>query len=435
MTDSHAARLGALILLVAALWAAPALGSQGPRLFTEVSEREVKLDRQQRQRLDGYRSRPDTADTRLVQVDFDLLQTASIMDMEIFGESIPVFRDSVDLRDEDDYTWRGSDVPQGNRALLVARNGGLTGTFFDGTPSGRRAFPQGYSVRPLGGGLHVVVKPDPMVPAPPEPMPDKAIPDPPDPGGGQPCTTFTMLIAYTPAVAAATADPVGLAQLITDEFNDIFVDSGVNLHVNLVHVYETNYDEYDQVGNGNNAYDQDINLLEDRFTDPSDGHMDEVHTKRDTYGADIAVLLGDTNSPAFDGWSGKVAQVAADEDTAFAVVSLGYATGPYHWVFYHEVGHLFGARHDIDNDSALEPYAFGHGYIHSQGEDKWRTILAKNDEEFCGEWPGCPRIGHYSNPGVDHEGDPTGNALEADNARVFEERACHVAGFRNGPVM
>jgi hypothetical protein len=43
---------------------------------------------------------------------------------------------------------------------------------------------------------------------------------------------------------------------------------------------------------------------------------------------------------------------------------------------------------------------------------------------------GCPRLNHWSTPGVRHDGRPMGNFGPSNNARVLEERKGTVAGFR-----
>jgi Metallo-peptidase family M12 len=406
------------------------------RVFTEVVESKVRLTPAQRARLQGYRSLLSTADSRIVRVNFALLASQSWVELDVFGERVPMARERIEQRRSGDFSWFGRETYDGSRAILVVHDGRLTGTIHDGRPENRDLARAAYAIRYLGGDLHVALRVDDVA-IPPESPPGETddLLGPPTGGGGSPCTTFTALVAYTPAVANSEGDPIGLVQLLIDEFNDLFFTTQVNLHVNLVHTYEVNYDEYEPIGQGQNAQDQSIADLLDRFAQNGDGYMDEVHDRRDTYGADVVVLLGRYASPPFDIASGKAQEVVADADTAFAVVADGYAAGPYHFTFHHEVGHLFGLRHDPDTDSATEPFPYGHGYIHAQGDAKWRTVMSYNVEEICGAWPGCPKIPHFSNPDVDFEGVPTGDYTESDNARVLEERICDVAAFRQGVWM
>ena len=61
--------------------------------------------------------------------------------------------------------------------------------------------------------------------------------------------------------------------------------------------------------------------------------------------------------------------------------------------------------------------------------------MAYNPDDICGDFPGCLKQPNFSNPDISIDGVPTGNNAEADNARVFDERSCVVAGFREGVWM
>jgi hypothetical protein len=43
---------------------------------------------------------------------------------------------------------------------------------------------------------------------------------------------------------------------------------------------------------------------------------------------------------------------------------------------------------------------------------------------------GCARLPYWSNPDVLYGGQPMGSSSTHDNARVLDETACHVGGFR-----
>src|SRR5690606_20416486 len=92
----------------------------------------------------------------------------------------------------------------------------------------------------------------------------------------------------------------------------------------------------------------------DRLVGTSDGYMDNVHTLRSQYGADIVVLI--VNDSPF--LCGVAATIKAGVNNAFAVVIDHCAVGNYS--FAHEIGHLAGARHDDDSDD--DPYDYGHGF-------------------------------------------------------------------------
>ena len=109
----------------------------------------------------------------------------------------------------------------------------------------------------------------------------------------------------------------------------------------------------------------------------------------------------------------------ADADEAFAVVHHECAATTYSVA--HEIGHIIGARHDLNLDKMMTPFPFGHGYVNGT---KWRDIMSY--KESCG---GCPRLPVWSSPKVLVKGEPAGTP-DLDNARVISEQAARVAAFR-----
>jgi hypothetical protein len=88
----------------------------------------------------------------------------------------------------------------------------------------------------------------------------------------------------------------------------------------------------------------------------------------------------------------------------------------------HEIGHLIGARHDLNIDKVMVPFPYGHGFVNGT---KWRDIMSY--KESCG---GCPRLPVWSSPKVMIRGEPAGTP-NTDNARVIAEQAARVANFRS----
>ena len=87
-----------------------------------------------------------------------------------------------------------------------------------------------------------------------------------------------VMVAYTPKVeqiyGAAGAEAL-IIQAVA-ETNQAYANSGINPRLNLVHSVRTNYTE-----------SGDINTDLSRLRATSDGYMDELHTLRDSYGADL----------------------------------------------------------------------------------------------------------------------------------------------------
>ena len=214
-----------------------------------------------------------------------------------------------------------------------------------------------------------------------------------------------VIVAYTKKAAANYSDVKReLVDLSIEEANESFRLSGVGqVKLRLVHAYQTDYVEegehFDHVW---------------RFADKGDGYMDEIHPLRDKYRADVAVLIVDDPKGC-----GLATRVYADADEAFAVVHHECAVASYSLA--HEIGHLIGARHDLNIDTNMTPFPYGHGYVSGT---KWRDIMSYR--ESCG---GCPRLPIWSSPRVTVRGEVAGTP-DLDNARVIAEQAARVAAFR-----
>ena len=225
-------------------------------------------------------------------------------------------------------------------------------------------------------------------------------------GAAQKDVVIDVIVAYTRKAASNYSDVkrelVGLA---IEEANESFRQSGIgHVKLRLVHAYQTDYLE-----DGGAHFDHVW-----RFAEKGDGYMDEVHELRDKYKADVGVLIVDDPKGC-----GLATRVYAEADEAFAVVHHECAATTY--TLAHEVGHLIGARHDLNLDKNMTPFPYGHGYVNGT---KWRDIMSY--KESCG---GCPRLPVWSSPFVKVRGEPAGTP-ELDNARVIAEQAARVAAFR-----
>ncbi|MBE0456349.1 MAG: M12 family metallo-peptidase [Pseudoalteromonas prydzensis] len=219
-------------------------------------------------------------------------------------------------------------------------------------------------------------------------------------------SNITLLVLYTTTAAQKSADINSLIDLAIVETNQGYQNSGVNAVVSLAHVAQVNYTEATNSATALN-----------RLAAKNDGYMDEAHTLRDQYGADVVILVNDVN-----GYCGQANAIGANASTAFAMVDYDCATGYYS--FGHEIGHLQGARHNPENDPSTSPYAFGHGYQHPQSQ--WRSVMAYN----CNS--SCTRINYWSNPNKSYNGAVMGTATQHDNARVLNLTNPTIANFRSG---
>ena len=349
--------------------------------------------------------------------------------------SITIVRTSVDIK-PDMCIWRGTvEGTESQVTFMWWANGKMTGTVQgEGKPK---------SIRHLGGRLYAVVEMgEDRMPREHAPMAQRGRHDfarrsaraagrsqqPQEEGGSEAATarrrrsaaggsgqqeppplgkdvTIDVIVAYTKKAASHyTEVKRELVDLSIEEANHSFRSSNLgNVKLRLVHTYETDYVEkgahFDHVW---------------RFADKGDGYMEEIHGLRNKYKADVAVLIVDDSQGC-----GLATRVYADPDEAFAVVHHECAATTYSLA--HEIGHIIGARHDLNLDKIMTPFAFGHGYVNGT---KWRDIMSY--KESCG---GCPRLPVWSSPKVLVKGEPAGTP-DLDNARVIFEQAARVAAFR-----
>lgn len=374
-------------------------------LFEKVNRSQTDLTPQQQQSLAQLQRQPMTVETKLVRVRTQLLTSSASKLLTInLGKEFEV--EKIETRPEQQaLTWIGKPLGPLDSAVFVVKGDNVTGTVRVGNEL--------YSVRPLGGGLHAVVRQDEKK-FPPEHPPEfnQLEPEPPKEfaagalGDESPIPhTLRVLVAYTPRVANSMIDIDSLIRLAVTETNQGYTNSHVKLQAETAYTLLVNYQE-----SGN----QHTDLV--NFRSRGDSLMDEVHALRDTYQADVCVLLIDDLSAC--GWASTI---LADESNAFAVVSSECATGNYS--FAHEMGHLQGARHNIEVDPEMTPFSYGHGYQDPAG--KWRTIMSYD----CPN--GCPRKSFWSNPFVTYNGSPLGKADCCYDARVLNETARVITKFRN----
>ena len=330
------------------------------------------------------------------------------------GLSVVGIVDKADRPSKDQLTWSGRlDTEAWGRFTFVLRDGICTAII-------RQADHKALYVRPLPDGGHVLDELD-------EERfdgcgADDALAEGIAPqlrqvtGDRQPATDdgtlFDLMVVYTPAAregAGGTAAMLVLIDLAVANSNQAFANSEIVPRIRLVHTVEVDYLESGSGGT-------DLG----RLRDPADGYMDEVHTLRDEYGADLVCMINDT-MPGLCG----LAFVMTEESPAFAASAFSvvrrncaHATS-----FVHELGHNMGCLHDRDHASAC-----GFGYVYGYRDPvsvSWRTVMAYS--------PGSP-IPFFSNPDVLYNGQPTGAALDQAkptcNARTINTTARTVADWR-----
>jgi len=202
---------------------------------------------------------------------------------------------------------------------------------------------------------------------------------------------------------------LGKIQLAVDETNTAFALSGVDTQLRLVHAYlEDTYVESDT-----------YTALED-LTFQFDGKMDDVHVKREKFGADVVSLWIETSSCGL-GWVGPI------KDYMFSVVAWNCATG--YFSFGHEIAHNMGCNHDRGTENDCTDKKPNYGY--RDKNSAFRDIMSYNcrsDQCDGGTSSDCSRVQRFSNTASNYNGAPIGNA-QSDCASHLNSYRATVAGY------
>ena len=245
---------------------------------------------------------------------------------------------------------------------------------------------------------------------------------------GRPAAAMSLIdvaVFYTPTsrrIAGGTAEMEAMIDIMVAETNQAYVESGVSQQIVLVAREEIEYTE-----SGNTFKDIE------RFADPSDGHMDEIHAIRNRVGADLVHLIADSK------FSIAIAIPSAFGLTCAQCDSLTFA---------HELGHNMGLHHDRDASPRSNTFPYSHGYVNQRAFEegapklaRWSTIMAYNNQ--CADAGfGCSNIKRFSNPNQTYLGDPLGVPGEermlavngpADAVRTLNITRHSVESFRSRP--
>ena len=234
-------------------------------------------------------------------------------------------------------------------------------------------------------------------------------------------TVIDLLVVYTPKALANATSQAGIEAKITNAVamaNQAYINSNIDMQLNLVGMAETNYVETGDMSTSLTA-----------LTGTSDGKMDEVHTLRNQLGADqVSLITADTNycgigymmtgswlSTAFAPYAFSVVH----DDSVYACLS--------NQTMAHELGHNQGDNHNIeDSGGSAGAYSYSYGYRLCQ-TNGFRTVMSYT----CS---GGTRVSYFSNPDVTlTAGEVTGSSAD-NNALSMTNTKSIVAAFRSAPI-
>lgn len=238
-----------------------------------------------------------------------------------------------------------------------------------------------------------------------------------------------VLVNYTPAYRDESGGNDLAVALITQriaQVNAILLNSRVETRFVLAHAAPVSYTEVN--------HSTDLNWYKNEFT-----RSDKtVFAQRNDHLADVGILMRKRAIAAdYCGEVGYPFQVAT---TAYGSItsdcdSVGQTTA-------HELGHMLGARHDIDQDPASTPYAWGHGWLwridpNTKRATRGSVMSYAPDISTDGVYkpdPDYMMVLGYSNPNLFSGGERIGDSLKANNAKVMYDGGLIVRAHRTAPL-
>lgn len=223
---------------------------------------------------------------------------------------------------------------------------------------------------------------------------------------------FNVLAVFTPDAVTEDMSRRELAESIAqamDEMNEAFTNSGIDVQGALTTIAPTHAYLFEG---------QTVSPPVDRYKAEllkEGGQFDDVHQLRARHNAHVVLFVTGTDGGG-DPEGGALP--ATNKREAFVIVPANKLLGQY--TPAHEIGHLFGAKHDAGG-FGLHPKAKDGEFAHGHVTEHWRTIMSYHQMNGSKIW-GKEVIPYFSNPNVDYQGEPTGTP-QANNAAQIRDYA------------
>ena len=239
--------------------------------------------------------------------------------------------------------------------------------------------------------------------------------------------TIDVMIVYTPAASAwATTNEGSINNTIADAManaNLASSNSGLGITFNLVHSYEVNYTEV--------TASDDLDAL----TTNGDGIIDDVHTNRDLYSADMVPMFTLENLTGGLGW--LLNNKYGKDNIAFCINRVQQASWSYTMI--HEMGHNMGAHHHKDQITQPGPTSWTNwaentwsaGWRWTDGANYYCDLMTYSGSGDFADGHSSTRIAYFSSPNFTDHGQTTGDAVYGDNARTLKEVKHYVAQYKD----
>ena len=174
-----------------------------------------------------------------------------------------------------------------------------------------------------------------------------------------------LLVVYPSAVrseaGSAAAVEAAIASAVADS-NLCYRSSLVPMQLRVVHIAEVSYTPTGL-----------LNTDLSRLQNPSDGSMDNVHTLRDQYGADLVSLLTTTSDAG--GLASTMQHPSNNFESSGFNVNVWDQLGAPSYTLAHEIGHNMGCLHNRedstwDSDYELSAFVLKRWYQEAKGTER-----------------------------------------------------------------
>ena len=235
-------------------------------------------------------------------------------------------------------------------------------------------------------------------------------------------SVLDVMVVYSDDALAANAS---IESVITSAFaytNQALANSGALFRYRVVHKANITYDE-----STSSSMQTDLT----RLTSTTDGIMDDVHTWRNTYGADL-VQLWVENANGVGGLA-YVNQTVSSASYAYAFSVVWQYNGSS--TIAHELGHNMGLSHDryVSNIS-MDDYSDYEGYGFIDHLNDVNSIMSYTNECTALRGVACATVPYFSNPNIIRNGVVFGKAGIADGVRRMNSNRVMMAQARAATV-
>jgi hypothetical protein len=224
-----------------------------------------------------------------------------------------------------------------------------------------------------------------------------------------------ILIVYPPEFVTEPRPVLyALGRSFVENLNSTFKRSNIKHRVKLVGVEPIEKPDTWQIG-----FNSDAPIAQAALQLILDQSSSNLSSKRKTTSADIVVVLFRLTDPSlaqFVGWSANIP--ATSEKNSTVSVDYNSSLSPA-YAFTHEVGHLFGGRHEIEADPKD---VLAHAYVFGTTNNKYSTMMHSVNNPIL----------NFSNPDVTYLTQATGTS-KAFNACRIQENGCNVSKIVANP--